>query len=115
MPNPENLTVEDRHILTNEDRKKGGQISAQKKKEQKDLRKALEVLLEKKYPGKDGKKMTGTEAVCLKLFEQALKGNVKAFETLRATIGQDPVQKVMVAEVEQSVIDEVEQMVSDTE
>ena len=38
--------------------------------------------------------MCGAEAISAKLFEQALKGNVKAFETIRSTVGQDPVQKV---------------------
>ena len=47
----------------------------------------------------------------MKLFEQAMKGNIKAFETIRSTVGQDPVQKVMLAEVNQDVIDEVERAV----
>ena len=41
------------------------------------------------------------------------KENSKDFETLQAAIGQKPVEKVMVAEVEQSVIDDVERMVND--
>lgn len=92
--------------------RKAGQASGKARAEKRDLRKALEKLLEQKYPDKNGKKLTGTEIITLKLFEQAAKGNVKAFETLRATVGQDPVQKVMVAEVEQTVIDEVEELVS---
>ena len=95
-----------------ENGRKGGQASGKARAEKRDLRKALEKLLEAKYPDKNGKKLTGTEIITLKLFEQAAKGNVKAFETLRATVGQDPVQKVMVAEVEQTVIDEVEELVS---
>ena len=42
-----------------------------------------------------------------------MKGDVKAFEVLRDTAGEKPVEKVMVAEVEQSVIDDVERMVND--
>ena len=42
-----------------------------------------------------------------------MKGNVKAFETIRSTVGQDPVQKLVIAEVDQSVIDEVERAVLD--
>lgn len=112
MANEQNLRPGE-YKLTLEEQKRGGKASAKARAEKRDLRKALEKLLEAKYPDKNGNKLTGTEVITLKLFEQAAKGNVKAFETLRATVGQDPVQKVMVAEVEQTVIDEVEQMVSD--
>lgn len=95
---------------------KAGRASGAARRRKKDLRMALEILLDKKYPqyDKNGnllRKVSGTEAITAKLFEQAMKGNIKAFETIRATVGQDPVQKVMVAEVEQSVIDEVERAV----
>lgn len=90
---------------------KGGKASVESKRRKKDLKMALQILLDKKYTDKNGNKITGTEAISAKLFEQAMKGNIKAFETIRATVGQDPVQKVMVAEVEQSVIDEVERAV----
>lgn len=65
------------------------------------------MLLEKEYTDKKGNVATGAEAITAKLFEQAMKGNVKAFETIRSTVGQDPVQKVeqvnIDAEYEQSV------------
>ena len=93
--------------------KKGGVASGQARREKRDLRKALEALLDREYRDKGGNTITGTEAITAKLFEQAMKGNIKAFETIRSTIGQDPVQKVMVAEVEQDVIDEVEKAVLD--
>lgn len=40
-----------------------------------------------------------------------MKGDTRAFEVVRDTSGQAVVQKVMIAEVEQSVIDEVEKVV----
>ena len=42
-----------------------------------------------------------------------MTGNVRAFEVLRDTVGQKPVEKIMVAEVDQTVIDEVERAVLD--
>lgn len=110
MANEQNLRPCE-HKFTQEEAKKGAQKSAEARRKKRDLRLALEMLLEKDMKTKDGMQMSGTEAITAKLFEQALKGNVKAFETIRATVGQDPVQKVMVAEVEQTVIDEVEQAV----
>ena len=59
--------------------------------------------------------MPGAAAISKMLFNQALRGNVKAFETIRATVGQDPVQKVMVAEVDPEIIDEVEKIVLESE
>ena len=73
---------------------KGGVASGVSKRKKKDLRQALEELLNRTYEDKNGNKKTGTEAITTKLFEQALKGNIKAFETIRSTVGQDPVQKV---------------------
>ena len=74
--------------------RKGGVASGVSKRKKKDLRQALEELLDRKYTDKNGNKLTGTEAITAKLFEQAMKGNIKAFETIRSTVGQDPVQKV---------------------
>ena len=94
---------------------KGGIASGEARRRKKDLRLALEMLLEKDYSDKNGNTVSGTEAISVKLFEQAMKGNVKAYETIRATVGQDPVQKVQVAEVSQEVIGELEKIVIDDE
>lgn len=110
MANPKNL-IPQAHKLTVDEASKGGKASAEARRKKRDLRLALEALLEKDYTDKDGNVVSGTEAVTAKLFQQAMKGNVKAFETIRATVGQDPVQKVMIAEVEQDVIEEVERAV----
>jgi len=99
------------HKLTAEEQSMGGKTSAEARRKKKDLRMCLEMLLEKDITTKTGETISGAEAISVKLFEQALKGNIKAFETVRSTVGQDPVQKIMVSEVEQSVIDEVEAIV----
>ena len=108
MANERNLVRGDQaHKLTAEEQSMGGKASAEARRKKRDLRLALEMLLEKEYTDKKGKTMTGAEAITTKLFEQAMKGNVKAFETIRSTVGQDPVQKVeqvnIDAEYEQSV------------
>lgn len=83
--------------------------------DRKNLRLALENLLENDTTLRSGETMSGAAAISQQLFNQALKGNVKAFETIRATVGQDPVQKVMVAEVDPEIIDEVEKIVLESE
>jgi len=87
---------------------KGGKASGESRRKKKDLRLALEMLLEKDITSKDGQKMSGTEAITAKLFEQALKGNVKAFETIRSTVGQDPVQKVEQVNIDMEYEESVE-------
>ena len=103
------------HKLSVEEASKGGKASGKARAEKRDLRKALEMLLEQTYTDKKGNTRTGAQAVTERLFSEVMKGNVKAFEVLRDTVGQKPVEKVMVAEVEQSVIDDVERMVLNVE
>lgn len=115
MANKENLKAPRSTAEARERGRKGGIASGKARAEKRDLRKALEILLEREYTDKNGNKISGTEAITAKLFEQAMKGNIRAFETIRDTVGQKPVEKVMFAEVEQGVIDEVERAVLENE
>ena len=71
--------------------------------------------MEQEITDKKGNVKTGTEAMALAVFQKALKGDIKAFEVVRDTVGQKPIEKVQVAEVDQATIDEVERAVLDTE
>ena len=91
--NPQNLKVP----TSEEARKngsKGGKASAEARKRKKLLRECLEELLERKVIGSDGKKITGADEVAIALYRKATTGDVKAFEALRDTIGQKPIDKV---------------------
>ena len=90
----------------------GGIASGEARRRKRDIRLALESLLEKEYKGKDGKFVSGAEAIAIKQMEKALKGDTKAFEVVRDTVGQKPTEKIVVSEVDQNVIDEVERMVN---
>lgn len=94
---------------------KGGRRSGEVRRQKRDLRRALENLLEKDFVDKNGMTVSGTDAIAARLFEQAMRGNIRAFQTLRDTVGQKPIEKVMVAEVDQDVIDEVERIVFEDE
>ena len=60
--------------------------------------------------------MTGAEAAASRLIQRFMRdGDLKAFELLRDTAGQKPVERIMVADVEPSVIAEVEAMVNGSE
>ena len=87
---------------------KAGKKSGESRRKRKTLREELLALLS---DGNTQKNMT------IALLNEALNGNnagsvTKAFETIRDTIGEKPVEKIVVAEVDQSIIDEVEQIVN---
>lgn len=112
MANEQNLKPINSEKMAREYQKKSVESRNKNIAEKKDIKRALEVLLEKTVTkDKDGNEISGAEAIAMKQFEKALKGDTKAFETVRDTAGQKPVDKIMVAEVEQSVIDEVEAIV----
>lgn len=113
MANGKNLLKgNEKHTFTPEEHSKGGIASGEARRAKRDLKKALEALLDKDIKSKTGETMSGAEAIALKQFEKALKGDTKAFETVRDTAGQKPVDKIMVAEVEQETIDEIEALVA---
>ena len=117
MANEQNL-IKNEDLTPNQRREnasKAGKASGEARRKKKLLRECLEILLEKEITDKSGNTMTGAEAMAVKVFQQALNGDLKAFEIVRDTAGQKPVDKVMVADVEQSVIAEVEAMVKDVD
>ena len=83
-------------------RSKAGKKSGEVRRKRKQLREELLALLSAGNTQKN---------ISLALIDQALNGNVKAFETIRDTIGEKPVEKVVMSEVDPNVISEVEEMV----
>ena len=110
MANEQNLRIPT-SSEARENGKKGGIASGEARRAKKSLREAMQILMDADLTGKDGKTMTGTEAMAARAFQAALKGDWKAWELVRDTAGQKPVDRVMVADVEPSVIAEVEEMV----
>lgn len=82
--------------------KKGGIASGKSRRDRKTLKEELLLLLSQGDTQK---------SVTVALLEKAMSGDTKAFEVIRDTIGEKPVDKVIVADVDPSVIAEVEAMV----
>lgn len=87
--------------------RKGGINSGISRRERKTLKEELLLMLSDSDV---------QEKISTALINEAMNGNkagsvTKAFEVIRDTIGEKPVDKIMVSEVEQSVIDEVEKAV----
>ena len=97
IPNSERSPKEVR-----ENGKKGGIASGEARRKRKTLKEELLLMLS------DGETQ---QSVTFALIEKAMSGDTKAFEVIRDTIGEKPIDKVMIADVEPSVIAEVEAMV----
>lgn len=74
--------------------KKGGIASGKTRKEKKLLKDELAIIMEN--VNKDGK--TYQELISTALVKEALKGNTKAYEIIRDTMGQKPIEVQQVIE-----------------
>ena len=106
-----------RPFVTGDSRAKEAQRrGVESRREKADLRKLAAVWMETDVgKDKDGKPMTGAQMMVMVAAKEISKGNPRFWELLRDTAGFKPVDKVMLAEVEQSVIDDIEKMVLDDE
>ena len=97
IPNSERTPNELREMARN-----GGLASGEARRKRKTLKEELLLMLS------EGETQ---QSVTLALIEKAMSGDTKAFEVIRDTIGEKPVDKVMIADVEPSVVAEMEAMV----
>ena len=103
MAGKENLRPVSSKDEARERGRKGGLASGEARRKRKTLKEELRLMLSE---GETQKSVT------LALIEKAMSGDTKAFEVIRDTIGEKPVDKVMIADVEPSVIAEVEAVVT---
>lgn len=108
MANEQNLRPSE-YKLSQEEAKKGGIASGEARRRKRDIRLALEALLEKDYADKSGKSLSGAEAIALKQIEKALRGDTKAFEVVRDTVGQKPIDRIEVATINDTTRAEMEE------
>lgn len=86
--------------------RKGGKRSKQKQAERKTLREdLLAVLADMEIPQTGGGKIPVQEALSLSLIKAALSGNVRAYETIRDTVGEKPVENVNVVTADFAALD----------
>lgn len=72
----------------------GGKASGEAKRKKKLLKDCLNELLANEITDKHGVTLTGSEMLAATLMRKAVKGDVKAFEVIRDTAGEKPVDKV---------------------
>lgn len=92
--------------------KKGGVASGKARREKADFKRKCQIWMETEVAkDKNGNPMTGADLMIAVAGKEIKNGSSKFWELIRDTAGFKPVDKVVVAEVEQTVIDEVEAMV----
>lgn len=111
MANEQNLRPGE-YKLTVEEQKRGGIASGKARREKANLRALAQLWLETEVTkDKNGEPMTGGQFMLAVAAKEIAKGNSKFWELMRDTAGQKPVDKVMIADVDPAVIDEVERAV----
>ena len=98
MANEQNL-IPQAHKLTVEEASKGGKASGKARREKRLLRDALQELLDREYTDKSGNVADGTTVLATQLFKKAQKGDLRAWQILRDTVGQMPVQRIETVEI----------------
>lgn len=90
-------------------------IEKQKKTcaEKRTFKELMALALSQQITNKNGDTMSAKEAIVAKSVIDAVKGDRCAREFCRDTVGEKPIERVMVAEVSQEVIDEVEAIMND--
>lgn len=113
MARKEDNLIPQAHKITVEEASKGGKRSAEVRREKRDLRRALEVLLDKEYTDKkSGNVQTGAELLAFKQFQKALEGDTKAFEVVRDTAGQKPMERLNITANDDETIKEMQDFFS---
>lgn len=110
MANKQNLkpfTSEQSREKAVENGRKGGKASGESKRARKTLKEELLLLLSQSIKDEDGKDVQTQVAMSASLIKQALDGNTKAFELVRDTIGEKPVDKVEQVNIDMEYKDSV--------
>ena len=90
---------------------KGGIASGEARRKKRDLKLAMQALLEAEIKDKKtGETMSGAEAIAMAQYRKALRGDAKAFELVRDTSGQKPIEKVEQVNIDGEYLDKVNEL-----
>lgn len=103
MANEKNLKPIKKGELSKEEAKKrgskGGKRSVQVRRERKTMKEMLDYLLQQDITNKQGETKNTLEVMMTAQIKEAIKGNTKAAQFVRDTIGEMPTQKIDFGEV----------------
>lgn len=89
----------------------GGIKSGVAKRQKKLLKEIVNELLDSEIQTKDGPMNAGA-AISMAQLRKALQGDAKAYEVLRDTAGQKPVEKILISDVSADVMSEIDDLVN---
>lgn len=115
MPNPENLighefTSDQSREEAAKNGRKGGIASGAARRRRKAFSEAFDLLLEKKYSDTNGNEMQGVDIIAMKVFKQAMNGDLKAMQILRDTVGEMPVQRMEIDTIDPQARAEMDEL-----
>lgn len=102
IPSSERTESERREIA-----RMGGKASGEARRRKKLMKEAFDELLSREYHDRDGNVLDGTSALAAKVFKQAMDGDLKAFEIIRDTTGQKPVERIETVEISPEIYERV--------
>lgn len=106
MANEQNLRPGE-YKLSQDEAKKGGKKSGEVRRARKTLREELLALLSQDIKTEDGGSLNTQVAMSTSLIKEAIDGNTKAFELVRDTIGEKPIDKVEQVNIDMEYKDSV--------
>lgn len=112
MANEQNLRPSE-YKFTDEDRRKATKVRQENLKRRKTFSEIFDAWLTGDHKDKNGNEMNGAEALAQAVLAKAVKGDLKAFELIRDTVGEKPVEKVAKVEIPQEIRDKVESAVKE--
>jgi hypothetical protein len=71
------------------------------------MREIFEDMLKRKYTNAQGQEMDGATIMCMKQFQKALDGDLKAFTEIRDMVGEQVVQRIEIDTIPKETYDRV--------
>jgi len=112
VANEQNLRPSE-HVFPQEEAKKGGRASAESRRRRKAMREAFDELLSREFTDKEGNTTDGVTALVTRVYQKALKGDMRAVQFIRDTVGEMPVQRVEVDTIDPQARERVERILSE--
>lgn len=116
-PNSRKALEENRHKgqFTGEKSVEYTQKAIATKNKKRTFREEFEIELSAVITDGKGQKVTVKNAITKMAVQKAIKGDLRALEFIRDTIGEKPIENILISEVDPDVVKEVEAVVRDTE
>ena len=110
MANPENLIPNEQRTPAErrENARKAGRASGESRRRRKAMREAFDELLSREFTDKEGNTTDGVTALVTRVYQKALKGDMKAVQFIRDTVGEMPVQRMELSTVDPQAREEMD-------